>query len=316
MLQQHEAKAELTSLQEIEVSKIFANRANPRMHFPPEELDRLSESIAHHGILVPVVVTPENGKYVLLDGERRWRCARELGLKKIPAVISTMGTEEQNLVQMFNIHLVREAWQDMPTAWALEKVIAETGVQSDQELSELTGLSVERIKRLRHALELPKTYQRYIDTGKIPLNFFWELKRNVIDPLARLRPKIWQDYGEKGVLKAFVGKRLNEVITDTVSLRKVRPIITFAADEVTDPNDTSVLDKKIRDLLDDESMTVEEAYEDTVQVVVEADKLERRTDNMVLSFQRLLGKAHNADERKRIKTIGRSLMDRIKQLLS
>jgi len=316
MLQQHEAKAELTGLQNIEVSKIIANRANPRMHFPEEELDRLSESIAQHGILVPVVVAREGNKYVLLDGERRWRCAQALGLKEIPAVISTMGTQEQNLVQMFNIHLVREPWQDMPTAWALEKVIAETGIQTDEELSELTGLSVERIKRLRHALELPKVYQRYIDTGKIPLNFFWELKRNVIDPLARLRPNIWKDYGEKGVLKAFVAKRLNSVITDSVSLRKVRPIITFAADEVSNPNDASVLDKTIRDLLEDEAMTIDDAYEDTVQVVVEADKLERRTDNMVKSFERLLGKAHNAQETSRIKKIGRSLLDRIKTLIS
>ena len=316
MLQQREAKVEMMDLKDIEVSKIIANPGNPRIHFPEEELARLTESIALHGILVPVVVAQKGGNYVLLDGERRWRCAQALGLKKIPAVVTKGGTERENLVQMFNIHLVREAWQDMPTAWALDKLIKETGVQGDKELSDITGLSVERIKRLRHALELPLQYQKYIDRGDIPLNFFWELKRNVIEPLAKLRPNIWKDYPEKEILRAFVKKRLNNVITDAVSLRQVRPIITFAAAEVKNPNDESVLDKTIRDLIEDEAMTVEEAYQDTVQVIVEADKLERRTDNMIKSFERLLDRAHNAQELNRIKKIGRSLLGRLKTLVS
>ena len=63
------------------------------------------------------------------DSTDRRMAASMLGYSPpwIPAVISTMGTQEQNLVQMFNIHLVREPWQDMPTAWALEKVIAVSG---------------------------------------------------------------------------------------------------------------------------------------------------------------------------------------------
>jgi len=316
MLQQSEAKVELVDLKEVKVSEITPNPGNPRIHFPEDELARLTESIALHGILVPVVVAPKDGEYVLLDGERRWRAAQRLGHKTIPAVISKMGTEKENLVQMFNIHLVRESWEDMPTAWALEKVIKETGIQTDQELSDVTGLSIERIKRLRHALDLPAQYQRYIDRGEIPLNFFWELKRNVIEPLAKLRPNIWKDYTESKVLKAFVKKRQKNVITDVVSLRQVRPIITFARDEVKNPDDPSVLDKTIRDLIDNEDMTIEDAYEDTVQVIVEADKLQRRTDNMVKSFDRLMKKAHNADERNRIKTIGRSLINRVKALIA
>ena len=79
---------------------------------------------------------------------------------------------------------------------------------------------------------------------------------------------------------------------------------------------SDVLDKTIRDLIDNEDMTIEDAYEDTVQVIVEADKLQRRTDNMVKSFERLMKKAHNADERSRIKTIGRSLINRVKALIA
>src|SRR5439155_835796 len=156
-----------------------------------------------------------------------------------------------NLVRMFNIHMVREPWKDMPTAWALEKLIEETGVTSDRELSDLTGLSTEIIKRLKHALELPAEYQEYIDKGTIRLNFFWELKRNVIDPLGKRRPTLAQEFGETEVLDAFVQKRLDGLVTDTVSLRKVMAIIRIAEREVEDPTAPSVLDDTLRQLVKD-----------------------------------------------------------------
>jgi len=43
---------------------------------------------------------------------------------------------------------VRQSWADMPTAWALEKLIDKTGIENARELSDLTGLSLERLKRL------------------------------------------------------------------------------------------------------------------------------------------------------------------------
>ena len=50
MLQQTEAKVEMVDLKEVKVSEIIPNPANPRLHFPEEELARLTESIALHGI--------------------------------------------------------------------------------------------------------------------------------------------------------------------------------------------------------------------------------------------------------------------------
>ncbi len=118
----------LHDLKYIEIDKIAASPKNPRLEFPQPEIDQLMESIDQKGVLVPVVVAKlpkkDKGKeYVLVDGERRFRCARDLGLDKIPAVITDPQGDEATLVDMFNIHLVREEWRDMPTAWALEKGI-------------------------------------------------------------------------------------------------------------------------------------------------------------------------------------------------
>ncbi len=303
-------------LRDIRTDAIDRNPKNPRIYFTQEEMDRLSESIDRKGILVPVVVFPAGDRFVLIDGERRWRCATALGLETVPAVITNAVSDEENLVQMFNIHMVREAWKDMPTARALGELISETGTQTDSALSDLTGLSTERIRRLRHALDLPPEYQQYIDEERIPLNFFWELKRNVIDPLARKRPSLAAEFGETEVLDAFVEKRLRGVITDTVSLRQVSPIINFAAREVDDPTEASPLDDTIRRLVREPGVGVSEAYEDTVQVVFEAEQLERRADNVIRGFERLLAKARSREEVSHVKTVAASLIDRLGSLLS
>lgn len=307
----------MKALRDIDTGKIDRNPDNPRLHFPEDELDRLAQSIAKEGILVPVVVYEDDaGTYRLVDGERRWLCAQQLGLETVPAVVIERSPDTRdNLVRMFNIHMVREPWQDMPTAWALGKLVQETGVTSTRELSDLTGLSTERIDRLRHALELPEEYQHHIDDGTIPLNFFWELKKSVIDPLAKRRPSLWAEFGDDEVLNAFVNKRLSTVITDAVSLRKVNSIISIALREVEEPTQPSVLDEAIRRLVKDPDVTIDEAYQDTVEVVVESDKLERRTDNVLKSFERLLRRVKTSEERSHVVAVGRGLVERLSRLL-
>jgi ParB/RepB/Spo0J family partition protein len=309
--------ARMKSLRDIETDKVDRNPENPRLHFPEDEIDRLAQSIAKEGILVPVVVYEDgDGMFRLVDGERRWICAQQLGLPTVPAVIIERSPDTRdNLVRMFNIHMVREPWQDMPTAWALGKLIDETGVTSTRELSDLTGLSGERIERLRHALDLPKEYQQHIDEGTIPLNFFWELKKSVIDPLAKRRPSLWAEFGETEVLDSFVEKRLKLVITDAVSLRKVNAIIGIASREVEEPSQPSVLDDAIRRLIRDDATTIDEAYQDTVEVVVESDKLERRTDNVFKSFERLLDRVRTPEDREHVIAVGRNLVARLSNLL-
>ena len=298
----------------------MANDRNPRLIFPQEELERLAESIDQKGVLVPIVVFPKDGKYVLVDGERRFKCARTLGLSRVPAVITGEKSDFDLLEQMFNIHLIREPWQDMPTARALQqlaKLIEDrTGSElTDVELRVETGLSLERVRRFRYVVSLPQQWQEYIETGKIPLNFFWELKRSVIDPLARMRPQLFEELTEDRLMNAFVDKRLNGIITDTVSLRKVTPIIRFSAQAADEGGTTTEnLDKSIRDLVENTDTTIDEIFEDTVQIMVEVDKLERRSASMVAAFSRLMFTSATED-RAKVKSIGERLIKELERLI-
>ena len=313
---------DVARLVQLETALIDANPANPRLLFPKEELDRLADSIDQEGILVPITVFARDGRHVLVDGERRFRCARELGLEKVPALIVAEKSEHDVLVQMFNIHLVREPWRDIPTARALGRLAQEVSATEGEEptdarLRTMTGLSVERVRQLRYVLTLPDEWQSYINENIIPLNFFWELKRNVIDALATKRPGLLTELGgSDAVASAFVTKRLDGVITDTVGLRKVRPIINFAAqDAETQADGKSFLDDTIRDLVKNPVRSIDDAYEDTVQIMVEADRLEARTRTMVTSFERLLAKARTDEDRQYVRRIGQNFLARLKPLI-
>lgn len=306
-------------LENLDVDLIDPNEGNPRLIFPEDELERLAESIDQEGILVPIVVFPKGDRYVLVDGERRFKSALMLGHERVPALVTAERDEHDVLVQMFNIHLIREPWRDMPTARALGRLIEhleqEGDDTSDRALRELTGLSVDRIRQLRYVLTLPQDWQDYIAEGRIPLNFFWELKRNVLDALARHRPTLLAELGPSEVAQAFVDKRLDGVISDTVGLRKVRPIINFAAGDAAEPDSPSPLDESIRELVREHDVTIDDIYEDTVQVMVEADKLERRTNAMLASFDRLLNKARTEEERAHILRIGELFVERLTERL-
>lgn len=308
-------------LRELNVADVVPNARNPRLDFPQDELDRLTDSIDLEGVLVPIVVYPKDGKYVLVDGERRFRCARDLGHAKIPALITTERSDREVLQQMFNIHLIREPWRDIPTAKALQRLAEEIKESegrdpNDSELRDLTGLSIERVRQLRYVVTLPDEWQDYIREETIPLNFFWELKKNVIDALRNNRPAILDHYGEERVSSAFVQKRLDQVITDTVSLRKVSPIIKFAAqDAISNGTGASTLDTSIRDLIEKPEATIDDAYEETVQMMVEVDKLGRRTSTMVAVFARLLTQTAGTPDYEEVRRLGRELITQVTALI-
>src|SRR5438132_12316299 len=99
--------SQASQVAEINPQSIRKNPNNPRRYFNEAALDLLKTSIQETSILVPVIVyrDPERPeRYVLMDGERRWSCALDLGLERIPANIIRAPNPLDNLLQMFNIH--------------------------------------------------------------------------------------------------------------------------------------------------------------------------------------------------------------------
>ena len=105
-----EISASDAKLEQIPVDRIDRNPENPRIIFRGDELNQLLKSIRRRGVQVPVSVYKEGSRYVLIDGERRWRCCLKLNRKTIPALVQHKPDTLTNLLLMFNIHALREQW--------------------------------------------------------------------------------------------------------------------------------------------------------------------------------------------------------------
>src|SRR5712664_890114 len=97
-------------LEQIPPDSIDRNEENPRIIFRPAEFEELLESIRVRGVQQPVSVFQKGGRYVLIDGERRWRCSLKLNRSHIPALVQSKPSPLENLLLMFNIHWLREQW--------------------------------------------------------------------------------------------------------------------------------------------------------------------------------------------------------------
>ena len=84
---EEEQKQENDTLRNLKLIDIEPNREQPRKLFDEEAISELAESIKMYGVIQPIVVTEKEGYYAIIAGERRWRAAKQAGLKEIPAIV-------------------------------------------------------------------------------------------------------------------------------------------------------------------------------------------------------------------------------------
>ncbi len=177
----HDYGVKAIGVRSLQTEKLKPNPHNPRMLFDRADLHVLRESIGRVGILVPLTVYQEKstGDYVILDGQRRWICAQDVGLKIIPVNEVAEPTLVQNIVTMFQIHKLRKDWELMPTALKLELLMRELGERKEKRIAELTGLDEAVVGRCKKLLSYNKNYQDMMldaDPAKrVKADFFIEL---------------------------------------------------------------------------------------------------------------------------------------------
>jgi ParB/RepB/Spo0J family partition protein len=218
----------------IDPSKIDQNPDNPRLIFRLQELEELEISIAGQGILVPLTLYQDGRRYVLLDGERRWRCARKLGLHRVPAIIQPKPERVQNIMMMFAIHNARRDWLPLPTALKMEQLEKELSKArgkklNEAELAAAASLSRGAVRRYRKILRIPKDIQKDLlknldDTSTQNLLSVDQVIEAVDAADDLVEAKIVDASEARSVIDHVIEKFESKTISNTVEPRKIGKI--------------------------------------------------------------------------------------------
>ena len=149
----------------IDINLIKSNEEQPRKSFDDEKILELAESIRSNGIIQPLVLKKVDNEYIIVAGERRWRAAKSIGLKEVPAIIMNL-TEKQILVISLIENIQREDLNSIEEALAYKKLINDFNL-TQEELSKRIGKSRVTITNTLRLLNLSEDVQQYIIEGVI-----------------------------------------------------------------------------------------------------------------------------------------------------
>lgn len=270
---------------------IQKNPSNPRLYFNDEKLDQLRTSLQEKGVLVPLIVyeSPgEPGKYILMDGERRWRSAQDLGFGEVPVQVIPAPDPVENLVQMFNIHSVREEWSLVAIALALQELMRMTGEDRETRLSDETGLTRSTVRRAKRLLSLPADELDRIQ-AEAPLDrteqvhrvdLYLEIER-ADSVLRRAIPEIEERFSRPEIIRQFARKREEGTLRNVTDFRDVGKLAEAARDEVVDRS--RVVDAVTR-LIEDVNLNPPEVYERVAALAVRQQDLARKAELLAESL--------------------------------
>ena len=136
-----------------------------RQSFDEEALRQLSESIARHGLIQPIIVIQKAVSYVLIAGERRLRATKLLGESTIKAVVADI--KSQNLRELALIeNIQREDLNPIELAKSYKELIGEYRI-TQEELADIIKKSRTQITNTLRLLNLCSEVQDAISADKI-----------------------------------------------------------------------------------------------------------------------------------------------------
>ena len=157
-----------SSISEVELRLISPNPDQPRRNFSEEALEELAASIRELGVISPVTLRKnDDGTYLIIAGERRFRAAHRAGLTSIPAYIRT-AKDEQVMEMALIENIQREDLDAIEIALAYQRLIDEYHL-TQERMSERVGKKRATIANYLRLLKLPAEIQVGIKDHQIDM---------------------------------------------------------------------------------------------------------------------------------------------------
>lgn len=195
----------------LSIKELVADPEQPRQEFDQNEMIRLEKSIKRQGVLVPLAVEKRGGKYVIVDGERRFRASTKVGLKELPVIIYAEMDDKTRLVTRFHLQEQHSSWPPVDKARVLSQLVKDTGM-TQSEVADLIGMSQGTVNGYLALLELNQKTVDIANKEKISQTYL----RNIVGITRRIEKP-----SERHALnEALVNKVVSRVILRTSDVTK------------------------------------------------------------------------------------------------
>lgn len=307
-----------SKLEWISPDNISKNPENPRLIFRQDDMDNLLESIRTTGMKVPLTIyRDDKGRNILIDGERRWRCAKKLNLKNVPVIVHPMPTKLENVLMMFHIHSVRVQWDSLAIAIKLEEIqttLKKEGKEvGPKELSVLTGIPVGGIRRYQDLLNLPTKFKNMLLTElekpkneqKISVDLIVEIQRS-FKTIEKYVPEAVSGISYEQYIDVMVEKYREGVVNNVVKFRDISKI----ARAERAGQEKKVAISAIRQLILEPRTTIEVAYARSVKSAYDDRELTQKSNSLLEKLEELEPKQLTPNLRSSLEKL-RSTIDRL-----
>ncbi len=155
-------------LRKIAVELLQPGKYQPRSAMDAGALTELADSIRAQGVIQPIVAREiSKGRFEIIAGERRWRAAREAGLKDVPVVLRE--ADDRSVIAMALIeNIQREDLNPLEEALALSRLIDEFSL-THQNAAEAVGRSRAAVSNLLRLLELPEEIRSLLESRQLEM---------------------------------------------------------------------------------------------------------------------------------------------------
>lgn len=154
-----------TSEKTLPIEQIVPNPNQPRTHFNEAELHELAESIRENGVLQPLLVRKNGGKYEIIAGERRYQASKAAKLKELPVIIKEV--DDQKMLELALIeNLQRSDLNPIEEARGYRQLIKKSGM-TQEALSKAVSKSRSSITNALRLLDLPEEVQQMLFDGDL-----------------------------------------------------------------------------------------------------------------------------------------------------
>jgi len=173
-----------SSISDVDLDLIITNSNQPRTYFDQDAMEELAASIRELGVISPVTLKKNNdGTYLIIAGERRYRASKMIGLKSIPAYIRT-AADEQVMEMALIENIQREDLNAIEIALSFYRLMEEYKL-TQERLSERVGKKRATIANYLRLLKLPAEIQMGIKDKKIDMGHARAIL-GLTDPVAQL----------------------------------------------------------------------------------------------------------------------------------